>query len=92
MLAILHSLGMFVADLFKSRCLLEAENRDLAGLGSAQNLVDILCGSAKLLPERRQQVRWYTLGLVLLLLLDCSCSSAKRSQTCAICTKATRSL
>src|SRR6266550_2620590 len=26
MLAILHSLGMFVADLFKSRCLLEAEN------------------------------------------------------------------
>jgi hypothetical protein len=26
MLAILHSLGMFVADLFKSRCLLEAAN------------------------------------------------------------------
>src|SRR5260370_11972228 len=26
MLAILHSLGMFVADLLKSRCLLEAEN------------------------------------------------------------------
>jgi len=26
MLAILHSLGMFVADLFKSRCRLEAEN------------------------------------------------------------------
>jgi hypothetical protein len=26
MLAILHSVGMFVADLFKSRCLLEAEN------------------------------------------------------------------
>src|SRR3989440_2677455 len=26
MLAILHSLGMFVAGLFKSRCLLEAEN------------------------------------------------------------------
>ena len=25
MIAILHSLGMFVADLFKSRCLLEAE-------------------------------------------------------------------
>jgi hypothetical protein len=26
MLAILHALGMFVADLFKSRCRLEAEN------------------------------------------------------------------
>jgi len=26
MLAILHSVGMFVADLFKSRCRLEAEN------------------------------------------------------------------
>ena len=26
MLAILHSLGMFVANLFKSRCRLEAEN------------------------------------------------------------------
>ena len=26
MLAILHSLGMFVADLFKPRCRLEAEN------------------------------------------------------------------
>ena len=26
MLAILHSLGMFVADLFKSRCRLEAES------------------------------------------------------------------
>src|SRR5207245_1516339 len=26
MIAILHSLGMFVADLFKSRCRLEAEN------------------------------------------------------------------
>jgi len=26
MLSILHSLGMFVADLFKSRCRLEAEN------------------------------------------------------------------
>jgi hypothetical protein len=26
MLVILHSLGIFVADLFKSRCLLEAEN------------------------------------------------------------------
>jgi hypothetical protein len=26
MLAILHSLGMFVADLFKSGCRLEAEN------------------------------------------------------------------
>src|SRR5262249_11844715 len=26
MLTILHSLGMFVADLFKSRCRLEAEN------------------------------------------------------------------
>src|SRR5437588_10603893 len=26
MFAILHSLGMFVADLFKSRCRLEAEN------------------------------------------------------------------
>ena len=26
MLAILHALGMFVADLFKSRCQLEAEN------------------------------------------------------------------
>jgi hypothetical protein len=26
MLAIFHSLGMFVADLFKSRCRLEAEN------------------------------------------------------------------
>ena len=26
MFAILHALGMFVADLFKSRCRLEAEN------------------------------------------------------------------
>ena len=26
MLAILHSLGMFIVDLFKSRCRLEAEN------------------------------------------------------------------
>jgi hypothetical protein len=26
MIAILHSLGMFVADLFKSQCRLEAEN------------------------------------------------------------------
>lgn len=26
MLAILHTLGMFIADLFKSRCRLEAEN------------------------------------------------------------------
>ena|SRR5436190_2242681 len=30
MFAILHSLGMFVADLFKSRCRLEAENLFLA--------------------------------------------------------------
>jgi hypothetical protein len=26
MLAVLHSLGMFIVDLFKSRCRLEAEN------------------------------------------------------------------
>jgi len=35
MLAVLHSLGMFIVDLFKSRCLLEAENRHFVTMYSS---------------------------------------------------------